>query len=560
MLTIADAIDLALDHHRAGRLGEAEALYRGVLAADPGNAGAMHLLGVLAHQVGRHEVALDYIGRAIARNGDVADFHWNMGVVLRSLDRLGEAVASFEASLALAPQAIRFNELGEVYHSSGNPRSAAECFRRSLAIEPHDARVRSALGEALRSLGSLDEAEQHLRLAIADDPDLAEAHGNLGALLHGAGRLDEAMASYGRCLALDPTAAETHANLGLLFMDQGRLTDAETCCRRAIDADPTCASAHNNLGLVLLSRGALPKGFAEYAWRWRTPAYLKATRALPGEPWTGGDDVKGRRLLVYAEQGLGDTIHFVRFLPMLAAMGCEVVLECQRLLAPLLADIPGAARVVGHGDPLPPCDLNTPLMCLPRHLGTTLATIPAPVPYLRPDPRRLESWRSRLATGDGLRVGLHWQGNPAYRKDGERSIGLDPLHPLLRLPGVRFFGLQMGPARDDAARLPKGVAFTDVAADFDPEAGAFVEQVALMASLDLIVTSDTALAHVAGAAGVRTWVLLSAVADWRWLQARSDSPWYPTMRLFRQPSPGDWDHVVREVVAALMVHCQAWPQ
>lgn len=507
-----EALDMAIQYQRAGQGDEAAGLYRLILEKDPANVVANHLLGVISFQAGDARGAEKLFYKALAGNPDFAEAHGNLGAVLAGLGRRDDAERHYRRALDLAPDRVdAWNNLGTL----------------------------------LAEWGRADEAERHYRRAMELMPDSVGVHRNLGTLLADGGRGDEAAASFRRVLALDPGDAVTINNLGTLEAQGGNLEEAERRYRRAIELHPDFAKAHHNLGLLLLLLGRLEEGFAESEWRWRNPEYAGVQRVLPGEAWTGGE-VAGRRILVFPEQGLGDTIQFVRYLPMLAARGCELVLECQPPLVELLTGFPGAAEVVGNGMAGDDFQGHVSLMSLPRWFATTLDTVPAPVPYLHADAGRAARWRRRLE-GDGLRVGIGWRGSATYRPDRDRSLDLAQLEPLLRVPGVRFFGLQMGATGEEIGAFP----VEDLTAEFEAGAGSFVEDLAVMANLDLVISVDTSLAHVAGAAGRPLWVLLGAVPNWRWLLGRADNPWYPTARLFRQPRAGDWHSVVEEAAAAL---------
>ncbi len=517
LLGLDEALDLAGQYRRAGQIGEAATLYGMIIEKDPENAVANHLLGAITFQAGDAEAAERLFYKALAGNPDYAEAHGDFGVVLASL---------------------------------GRREDAERHYRRALELRPDLAEARNNLGTLLADDGRAGEAERHYRRALELMPDYTAAHHNLGTLLAGAGRVGEAARCYRRVLALEPGHAQACNSLGTIEAHGGNLDDAARHYRRALELQPDYARAHHNLGLLLLLQGRLEEGFAESEWRWRNPEYQGVTRVPPGERWSGGE-IAGRRLLVFSEQGLGDTVQFVRYLPMLAERDCRVVLECQPPLVPLLSGFPGATEVLGNGLAEGPFDLHVSLMSLPCRLATTLDTVPAPVPYLRADPRRAQRWRHRLGGGEHIRAGLCWRGSAGYGPDRERSLDLAQLEPLLRVPGVRFYGLQMGAAREQMGTLPADLRFEDLTADFEAGAGSFMEDLAVMANLDVVICVDTALAHVAGAAGRPLWLLLAAVPNWRWLLHRPHSPWYPTARLFRQPRPGDWQSVVKEAATAL---------
>jgi hypothetical protein len=386
--------------------------------------------------------------------------------------------------------------------------------------------------------------------ALRVQPDLAEAHNNLGITLRHFGRFDEAVASCRAALARRPQSPEAHNNLAMALRDLGRLAEAEACCRQALALRPDYAGAHANLSAIMLLAGRLREGWAEYEWRWKVGKEL-VPRPFAQPRWTGGA-LGDRVLLVHAEQGFGDTLQFCRYVPLIAS-GARVVLEVQQPLLRLLSGLGGVEKVVAHGEPLPPFDLHCPMLSLPHAFATTLDDVPSRVPYLSADPAQAAIWRQRLAHLPGLRVGVAWTGNPrpfhpaANAIDRRRSIPFERFMRLLDLPGINFVSLQKGEPADRAARLPPGIALHDWMHELDD----FADTAALVEALDLVVTVDTSIVHLAGALAKPVWLLNRFDTCWRWLLDRTDSAWYPTIRQFRQPRPGDWDTVLAAVRAAL---------
>lgn len=470
MATLVEVLDAAVNHHVAGRLDDAERLYRPVLAAEPALPDPLHLLGVVAAQ-------------------------------------------------------------------RGDARRAAVLIARAVRLAPAAAAPFAHLGGALRSLGRLDEAVDALKRALVLDPSLGDAPANLGAVLHAAARYEEALPWLWRAHRLRPDHQETVVNLGTVLRDLRRFADAEACFRHALAHRPGDAGAHLALAVSRLVQGDLPGGWEAFEWRWRR---------FPGQPWSG-EPLAGRTLLLHAEQGFGDTIQFARYAPLAAERGGRVLLEVPRPLVRLLKQsLPEAVRVIPKTDSPPHHDLHCPLMSLPRAFGTALDSIPAALPYLRADPEDAAAWRERLAGPPGLRVGLVWAGNPNHRNDRNRSLPPDRLAPLAAVPGLRLIGLQTGDARN---ALPSPLR--DRVEDVMDAVRDFADTAALLANLDLVIAVDTAIVHLAGALGRPAWVLLPYAPDWRWLLGRADTPWYPSLRLFRQPRPGDWSAVAGTVAALL---------
>lgn len=519
---LADAVRL----HRAGRLEEAAAGYASILAMRPRHADALHLSGLVSHQQGDHMSARRRVEQAIAAAPTVAAYRVSLVAILLAQ---GQA----EAALAAAGEAV------------------ARC--------PAESGVWLALGNAHLAAGEVEAAIAAYEAALAADPASAEALNNLGSALHRAGRLAAAEETLRRAVGLRPGHAGQLANLGLVVKDQGRFAEAMALYERALAAEPDHATARANRATLLLQQGRFEEGWAEYEWRWRAPGFTSRPRHFGPPAWDGGDPA-GRTLLLYAEQGLGSAIQFVRYAALIADRGARVIVECQPPLARLFrASLAGAggpvSHVVARGEPLPSFDAHAPLMSLPLRCGTTLATVPASVPYLHADPAAVAAWRERLTAADGgaggLRIGLAWAGNPAHANDHNRSLppptAASLLAPLLALPDARFFSLQLGPGTaSTAAQLAEGGLI-----DLSAEIGDFADTAALITALDLVVSVDTAVAHLAGALARPVWMLVPTIPEWRWLTDRDDSPWYPTLRLFRQPTPGDWAGVVARVAACL---------
>ena len=449
-----------------------------------------------------------------------------------ALDRIGRALDL--ASTISAPKTAQLqNSFGAVLIELGHAEAAAASFRIALALAPGFAAAWTNLGSAAAS------APAHLR-ALALAPFAADAHANLGALEQRRGRSEAALRRYTAAVTLAPADPRVWSNLGSAHYWAGRLAPAGRALDRALALAPDFADARFHRGQLRLLRGDYVQGLVDYESRWERRGAGRPRLAIPS--WTG-EDPRGKRLLVWAEQGHGDTIQFARFVPLLGRRGAEVVLVAPRPLLPLLASLAGVARLMAPGEPLPAADFQAPLMSLPLLLGLGDRT-PAPVaPYLAPpSPAPLPS---SLAPDGRPLVGLNWAGNPVNESDAWRSLALDRLRPLLALDGLRFVSLQFGANAAD-------VAASGLADRIEtPELGDFAATAGIVASLDLVITVDTAMAHLAGAIGTEAWVMLAHVPDWRWGMEGETTSWYPSLRLFRQASPGDWDTVVRKLAQAL---------
>ena len=518
-LSTAEIFQQGVKHHRAGDLQQAEVHYRQVLASDPAHADSLHLLGTIALRAGRADLAIGYISSAIKRQPLTAQYHYNLGNAFLAEDRLTKAEA---------------------------------CYREALRLKPDYVIAHNNLGNILRDSGRLDEAEACYRAALNLQADFPDAHNNLGSVFATLFRLPEAETCYREALRLKPDYGDAHTNLGIVFSYLGDVAQAEACHRAALAINPRDAEAHSNLAYALCLAGRLDEAWPEYEWRWRTKLYSRHRRNF-AQPLWNGEVIDNRVILLHAEQGFGDTLQFCRYVPLVAATGARIVLEAPRPLARLLAGLPGIERFVKQGDPLPSFDYHCPLMSLPRAFGTTPGAIPAVIPYLRADAALAAYWRERLAGLGGLRVGLAWAGDPrpgsawANAIDRRRSITLGHFAPLAKVAGCSFISLQKGAASAQTASPPPGMEIHDWTGELDD----FADTAALIETLDLVICVDTAIVHLAGALGRPVWLLNRFDTCWRWLLDREDSPWYPTLRQFRQPKPGDWDSVIAKVCEEL---------
>ena len=531
----------ALAQHRAGRLAEAEAGYRKVLSLSPGHADSLHLAGVVASQSGRHREAVALIGRAIALSkAEPAEFHNSIALAYRGLGEHVEALRHFERAVALKPDyGDAHLNLSAILLDLGRLDEAELHGRRAVALKPNAAEARFALGAVQHWQGRLDDAVTSYLEAIRVRPSYPEAWCNLGAVRQDQHAFDEAAAALAEALRLRPNYAKAHYNQGSLLQEQGRVDEALACYRRAQALAPDDADAHWNEALLRLARGEFPAGWAKYEWRWRRKG--NAPRPLPMPPWQG-EPLAGRSILLHAEQGFGDTIQFVRYARLVKDKDASsVVVECQPELARLLGSCAGIDRIVARGGPAPSADCHAPLPSLPGLFGTTLDTIPADIPYLAADPELVAAWRQRL--GPGPNVGLVWRGNRLNTRDASRSIAADRIAPLLTVSGFNWVSLQNDARPDELSTLSRYGKIRD----FGAELTDWADTAALVCALDLVITVDTAVGHLAGALGRPAWIMLAYVAHWCWLTGRSDSPWYPTARLFRQSPRRAWDKVLAEI-------------
>jgi tetratricopeptide (TPR) repeat protein len=576
----------AVAHHGAGRLAEAEAIYRQVLAHDPRNADVLNLLGMIAGQKGQPQVAVELISRAIELHPEIPLFHQSLGESLRLMGRLDEAIASarraleldssfvravqtlgnaqfgaerYEEALAtghrevqLTPEsALAYHKVGACLHKLERYEEGLKYARRAVELDPRFAEAQSNLGACLQELRRLPEAIAAFRAAIAIKPDYADAHCNLGRALAAEDDFPAAIASHRQALVLDPNSFEAHDQYGHSLLGLNDIDRALAEFRKSIALRPNSAEAHFNLATALLLTGNFSEGWPEYEWRWKKKGF-KITGDVPGRPNLGvpeweGEDLNGRTILVYGEQGIGDALQFVRYVPLLEERGAKVVVLSARETLRVLKLVGGGAIVL-EGSPHPKLDFQCAMLSLPRIFRTILGSIPSHTPYLLTDEAQTEIWKQRIeARGNAIKVGLAWAGNPRHENDRRRSIGLERLAPLASVRNVTFYSLQLRPAEAGPLVAPQGMKLIDLTKEISD----LTDTAALIANLDLVLSVDSAMAHLTGALGKPVWVLVPFAPDWRWMMERTDSPWYPTMRLYRQPRLGDWETPMKAVVADL---------
>jgi tetratricopeptide (TPR) repeat protein len=541
---------VAIALHRAGRHEEALEKCRQAASIMPEDARAHHIMGFVLQTQGRCAEAIESYRRAVELKPDFAEAYDHLGVALSEQGCSDEAIDSHRRAIELAPDyAGAYNNLAIALGAESRFDEAITNYRQALSLEPDLADAHYNLANVLREQRRYEEAITSYNRAIELRPDHAEAYNNLGRTFKECGRLGEAIQKCEKAIALNPRLAEAHNNRGLLLKARGRHGEAIESYEKAIQLRPDYANAHWNYSLALLSDGRFAEGWEEYQWRRKAKlgAILDSQRERPGS-WDGSP-FSGKRLLIRYEQGMGDCLQFVRYAPMVKALGGTVIFETLEPLLGLLEGFEGIdelAEASPDGQPAVEFDLDVFMLDLPRVLGTTAETIPADIPYLYTDPAKADVWSQKLA-GDGFKVGIVWAGSPLHSDDANRSCTLEHFEPLGQIDGVQLFGLQKGAAAAQTERLRGGMPFENLG----DELKNFADTAAVISNLDLVVSVDTAVLHLAGAVGKEVWALLPFEADWRWLRQRDDSPWYPTMKLFRQSRPGDWDGVFDCVAAEL---------
>lgn len=564
--------------HSAGDLSNAARCYQAVLLHAPGNVDALNLMSALATLAGKPDIGADLAREAIAGDDSFFAPYLSLGNALQVLGDAAGAVEAFSRGVALNSQSAEgFSNLSSALSTCGRFEEASDAATRALALNPDLSEAHNNFGNALRGLDSPAEAVECYEKAVALNPDFVEAWQNLGSTRLEIGAAHGALEALLRALELEPNAARFHnlgnaflalnqfdeaarcfaqaieqdgafldawMNLSVALKSQGLLAEAEAVQRDAVTLAPDDAEAHFNLAVLLLQQGKMEEGWAEYEWRWRLPHFQPLLRDL-GKPRWKGEEFDGRTLLITSEQGYGDALEFARFVPLAALRGGRVIVECRPGLERLFSTLKGCTEVVTFGADLPAFDLHLPLMSLPGVLGVTLDNIPAELPYLGGPPGAADF--SALTTASGLKIGIAWAGKASRRDNLSRSCSLDDFAPLLEIAGAEIFALQVGPS----AGLGPWAARDNVH-DLSPDLTDFADTAAAISQLDLVVSVDTSVAHLAGALGKPTWVLLSQPNNaFLWMEDRRDSPWYPSVRLFRQTTPGDWAGCMTAVVDEL---------
>ncbi len=531
-----------------GRLDEAVASYRRALDADPGLGFARGNLGVTLLTQGNYRDGAEALRLACEANPESALLWMHYGNALLSIGELDEAERKFHRALEIVPRSAETRSgLAEILRRRKRNEEAIAEYRRAIEISPDFSAAQLGIGLVLLSTRRFEEAAAALRRAIELAPTHAEARCNLGMAFAALNRVDEAIECYRRALALDPRLAAAPYNLGTLQQSLGRDDEAIDSFRSAIAIRPDYAEAHNNLGNSLLRRGQLLDGWDEIEWRWLCPVLnLGPKERYPRPLWSGEAAPAGASILLWSDTRYGDVIQFVRYAPIVARSGWRVVLGVPHPLKRLVESIPGTI-VVAEGEIVPGFHVHCPLTSVPRMLRTTLETIPAAIPYLRPEPRLVDSWRGKLGGLPGTKVGIAWRGAAAHARDPGGSLEPALFARTFEDEELSLVVLQTDATADEVAALRAGGRIFGAGEELTD----FAETAALIANLDLVITVDTAICHLAGALGAPVWTLLEHVPDWRWMEGRADSPWYPTMRLFRQTRPKDWDSVVDRVRAEL---------
>ncbi|HEX2943256.1 MAG TPA: tetratricopeptide repeat protein [Rhodopila sp.] len=531
-------------------LQKAAGYYRKAIASAPTRFEAHTNLADTLREQGQFEDAITPYVETLRLKPDQFDVLGRLGIALQKLGRTDEAISCLCTAIEHVPDTpeLLFH-LAFALQEKGQLSEATSCYRAALELKPDLAAAWLNQSELLRRQGFLDEALESARKGVSLRPGSAEYHNAFAIALHATGHVEQAIVSYRKALELDPQLYQALGNLGSALRQVGKLDDAIVSHRAALAINSDDPEVHWNYAMALLARGDFIEGWQEFEWRWKTGQLKQNYRELPRPQWKG-EPAEGKTLLIHAEQGFGDTLQFCRYAKLAAARNLRVIMLVPQALLRLFGSLKGVSGVYAVGTDVPLFDLHCPIMSLPFALKTTLDTIPADGAYLHADATQTTMWKDYLAAAvpSGLRVGMVWAGNPrphspdAAAVDKRRSIAVERMEPIFKVPGIHFFSLQ----KTGAAAPP---AFKLI--DFMDQMNDFADTAALIMNLDLVISVDTAVAHLAAALGKPVWILDRFDACWRWLTDRRDSPWYPSVRLYRQPEPSDWDAVIAEVVQDL---------
>jgi len=584
MNDVSEILKVAIQSHQAGSLQKAERLYSQVIEKNPDHPIALHSLGIVAHQMGQNDIATDRIAQAIESNPQNPQFRNTQGLVFEAIGETDEAICSYKKAISFDPhyeephlnlaialqsrgdfgKAVEkgnqiislfggssqvYNLMGYSLQQQGNFSEAIESYRQAIRLEPDFAEPHNHIGVIFNEQQQYDQAVENCKKALELDPDYAEAYSNLGVALNGLTLYAEAIENYKKAINLDPQYPDTYYNLGNCLRNQNQCEQAIPIYKKAIRINPDCAKAHWNLAISYLLTGDFSQGWTEY--QWRREVGLVPYPHHYDQPYWDGSSFAGKRLLVHHEQGFGDNIQFVRYLPMVKQLGGTVILEMEKPLYKLFKRINGVDEFVqASSDSTPPdvnFDIHIPTLDMPRLFGTTLENIPCKVPYLYAESAKTEYWRNRLDS-ESFKVGLVWAGDARHGNDHNRSCPLKHFAPLTKIEGVKLYGLQKEISRQ-LSELATDMEISCLSEEFED----FTDTAAAIENMDLVISVDTSVLHLAGAMGKPVWALIPFAPDWRWMLDRQDSPWYPTMRLFRQKERGDWDELFTTVAQQLRI-------
>ena len=542
-----DEEQLALMYLREGDLLHAEGIYKNILRSQPAHFDALHMLGVIYYQLANFELSIKYIKQALQYNPSHADAYYNLGNAYIEKKQFDGAITCYRKAVQYNPNIVEaYDNLGHAYMEKKLFNEAITWYQKVTLLNPTSDTAYSNLGDAFQEIGQFDKAMTYYQQSLKLNSTNANTYNKLGVSLQLKGQIDEAIACYQEAVNLNPNSDTAYSNLGNAFQEIGQFDNAMIYYQKSLHLDSNRVDAHLNMSLILLLSGNFKKGWKEYEWRKKLKDFYQP---LFSQPMWEGSDITEQTILLHAEQGFGDTIQFIRYAPLVAEHGAKVIVECLKELHSLLQTVNGIHQVIVRGEKLPEFNTHCSLLSLPLVFNTTLDNIPVKIPYVTADPLLVEKWRDKVSSDHSqFKIGLVWSGNPRHVDERKRSCTLENFSSLSLLNDVTFYSLQKGEPAEQTKNPPEGMKLVDCTGDIHN----FSDTAALIDNLDLVISVDTAVAHLAGALGKPVWTLLPFVPDWRWMLNRGDSPWYPTMRLFRQPSLGDWESVILKVKDELL--------
>ncbi|NWF97982.1 MAG: tetratricopeptide repeat protein [Nitrospirae bacterium] len=496
-------------------------------------------LGLALFKKGLYDEALGYFKKALELNPQLADAYNNIGNYFFNKNEIDQAINYYLKALKLEQNFATYNNLGNAFKEKGLLEEAIKFYEKALNFNQNAVNTAIDLGNLIRKKGKLDEAICFFQNLIDKNPQNPVVYINMAVIFQEKGLLDEAFKYYNKALEINPNVAEGYNNLALAFIEKGLYEEALSNLEKSLQLKPSLASAHFNLAMLLLLKNNFSKGWEEYEWRWKTSDF-KSIKFNYSQPLWDGSDKNGRIILLHAEQGLGDTIHFMRYIKLVIEKNMEVIFRCPKELISLAKYSFPEVKIIPFEESLPDFEVHCPLMSLPLILKTTIDSIPAQIPYISVDSSLINFWTEKIKDNSNLKIGIAWSGNPKYKRDKQRSCSLKNFLEILKIKPISFYSLQKGSGSEQVKELPEEINLID----FTEEIKDFSDTAAIIQNLDLIISVDTAVAHLAGAMGKPVWTMLPFVPDWRWMLDREDSPWYPTMRLFRQQSIDNWNSVI----------------
>ena len=542
---ISRLFEQAIQHHQVGQLEQAKRKYQEILDTNPQHADSSHLLGLVEYQYGNYVKAIEHIQQAVLISPEQPVFLNNLGNVLKEMGELDRSAQAYQQALEVAPDDAEIhNNLGVTLKEMGELDRSVQAYQQALEINPQYAEAHNNLGNVLKEMDRLDESLHAYQQALKINPQFVEGYYNIGVFFQEQRKVKESAQAYQKAIQIQPDYVEAHINLGVVLREQVRLKESIQAHQKAIQIQPDYEEAHINLAITFLLQGQLTAGWREFEWRRSRKRDFK-------RPLWDGTPLNGKSILIYAEQGFGDTIQFVRYIDLLPDANTIIIVVCQPELKTLFKSINRIDTLVTKGEDIPDSDVHVPLLSLPYMFNTTLDTIPARIPYLYLNPEADSVFH--LDDSHDLKIGIVWAGRPTHANDNNRSIDLKWFKCLLDIRNCEFFSLQVGERREDIKQHGCHHTIKDLGEQFTD----FHHTASAILQLDLVISVDTAVAHLAGALGKAVWTLLPFVPDWRWMLDRSDSPWYPSMTLFRQKETGDWRPVFEQLRLALTRYSQS---